>query len=74
MKGEPQLPYWQVNVPPSERTAECPPHLRDLLPRDVEILSMRDADFGLMTWTQVRAEVAANRIDALQRVPSDLRR
>lgn len=74
MKGEPELPYWQVNVPPEERTAECPEHLRDLIPRDVQILSMRDADFGLMTWAQVCAEVAANRIDALQRVPSDLRR
>ncbi|EKD13617.1 hypothetical protein MBM_08335 [Drepanopeziza brunnea f. sp. 'multigermtubi' MB_m1] len=26
------LPYWQVNVPPSERTDECPVFLRDLKP------------------------------------------
>lgn len=74
MKGEPKLPYWQVNVPPEEREDECPEHLRNLLQRDVEILSMWDAEFGLMSWSQVCTEVAANRIDALQRVPSDLRR
>lgn len=74
MKGEPKLPYWNVNVPPGEHTEECPEHLRNLIQRDIEILSMRDADFNLMTWSEVRTEVAANRIDSLQRVPSDLRR
>lgn len=74
MNGEAKLPYWQVNVPPHERTDECPEHLRGLNARDIDILSVRDADFTLMTWQQVLAEVAANRIDALQRVPSDLRR
>ncbi|SPN96964.1 uncharacterized protein DNG_00482 [Cephalotrichum gorgonifer] len=74
MKGEVKLPYWQVNVPPEERTDECPEHLLNLPPRDVEILSMRDADFSPMTWEQVLTEVGANRIDSLQRTPSDLLR
>lgn len=74
MNGKPKLPYWQVNVPPEEREEECPEHLRNLIQRDVEILSMWDEDFNLMSWDQVRHEIAANRIDALQRVPSDLRR
>lgn len=74
MTGEAKLPYWQVNVPPQDRTAECPPHLRNLHARDVEILSTPDASFTPMTWSDVLTEVAANRIDSLQRVPSDLRR
>ena len=74
MTGEAKLPYWQVNVPPQDRTVECPPHLRNLPARDIEILSTPDSSFTLMTWTDLLTEVAANRIDSLQRVPSDLRR
>jgi hypothetical protein len=70
----PDLPYWQVNVPPSERTAECPDFLRDLSPKDIGIISTPDADYHVDTWPEVVQRVAANRLDLFQRVPSDLRR
>ncbi|KAI9053408.1 hypothetical protein LZ554_002366 [Drepanopeziza brunnea f. sp. 'monogermtubi'] len=68
------LPYWQVNVPPSERTDECPAFLRDLKPKDILILSTPDTHYQRLTWPQVQSITASNALAAFQRVPSDLRR
>jgi hypothetical protein len=68
------LPYWQVNVPEGERTAECPEFLRELSEKDRGIIGTRDVEFRVLTWAEVRRIIADNRIDLFQRVPSDLRR
>jgi hypothetical protein len=68
------LPYWQINVPSSQREADCPPFLVNLNPKDLSIISTPDALYCTITWPDVRKIIAENRIDAFQRVPSDLRR
>jgi hypothetical protein len=68
------LPYWQVNVPPSQRTLTCPDFLQNVNEKDQGILSTPDDEFHILTWPEVRAIIAANRLDLFQRVPSDLRR
>jgi hypothetical protein len=68
------LPYWQVNVPPSQREATCPPFLANLSAKDLAIISTLDASYRTITWPEVRQIIAENRIDTFQRVPSDLRR
>jgi len=72
--GTKNLPYWQIGVPEEERTEECPEYLRNMKVRDLEILNIPDSEFSIMTWEEVLTEVAANRIDYLRRLPSDLRR
>jgi hypothetical protein len=67
-------PYWHVNVPENERTEECPEFLRDLKPKDVGIISTPDEQYHLLTWPEVRKIVADNRLNAFQRLPSELRR
>ncbi|KAJ5808158.1 hypothetical protein N7474_009427 [Penicillium riverlandense] len=68
------LPYWQVNVPRSQRTAECPSYLRDLPDKNIRCLSTPDEDYTRQGWDEVRDIVRTNRIDRFQRVPSELRR
>ncbi|KAJ9142184.1 N-acetylglucosamine-induced protein 1 [Pleurostoma richardsiae] len=68
------LPYWQVNVPPEEREAECPDFLRDLNAKDIGIISTPDSQYATETWPAVRRKCAENRLDLFQRRPSDLRR
>ncbi len=68
------LPYWQVNVPPAQRTAECPDFLRSLSAKDRRIIGTPQADYAVMTWPEVRAIVAANQLDRFQRDPMALRR
>ncbi|ROT40127.1 hypothetical protein SODALDRAFT_358647 [Sodiomyces alkalinus F11] len=70
----PALPYWQVNVPPEERSDECPEALQHLSAKDVGILSTPDDAYNSQTWPEVRQLVAENRLDLFQRVPSELRR
>ncbi|KAK4449225.1 hypothetical protein QBC34DRAFT_93825 [Podospora aff. communis PSN243] len=69
----PPLPYWQVNIPPSERTAECPPFLLSLTPKDIGIVSTPDSSYTRDTWVKARQKVLTNRIDLFQRSPSELR-
>jgi hypothetical protein len=68
------LPYWQINVPQSQREAACPPFLVNLKAKDLAIISTSDALYRTLTWPEVRKIIAENRIDSFQRVPSDLRR
>jgi hypothetical protein len=69
-----EILYWQVNVPESQRTAECPDFLRNLNERDRGIISTPDSDYRKDTWPEVLRKVAENRLDLFQRVPSELRR
>ncbi|GIJ82753.1 hypothetical protein Asppvi_001264 [Aspergillus pseudoviridinutans] len=69
-----KLPYWLVNVPPSQWPAECPAFLRDLPAKSIAILSTPDAEYKRQDWETVKEIVRSNRIDLFQRVPSELRR
>lgn len=68
------LPFWQVNVPLDKRPAKCPDFLADANDKDRRILGTPDSAYHLLTWSEVREIIAANRIDLFQRVPSELRR
>ncbi|GAM82315.1 hypothetical protein ANO11243_002940 [Dothideomycetidae sp. 11243] len=68
------LPYWQVNVPAAQRTATCPDFLADVNDKSKRILSTPDGGYKRLSWADVKSVVAENRLDAFQRVPSDLRR
>lgn len=70
----PTIPYWNLNIPPEQHTAECPSFLRNLNPKDYGIISTPDASFQRTSWSDVRSLIAKNAIDRFQRVPSDLRR
>jgi len=68
--------WWNTNLPPHDHTPACPPYLTYALthPKERANLSTLDADFKRLTWPEVRAHVAANRLDQFTRVPSELRR
>ncbi|KAG9238355.1 hypothetical protein BJ875DRAFT_480464 [Amylocarpus encephaloides] len=68
------LPYWQINVPPSQREAECPSALRDLPVRDQTILSTPDSEYPILSWEEAQELVKANQINLFHRQPSQLRR
>ncbi|KAI2618486.1 hypothetical protein GGR54DRAFT_157709 [Hypoxylon sp. NC1633] len=68
------LPYWQVNVPESERTAECPEYLSSLNGKDIGVIGTPDCAYHVSTWLEVQNIVAENRLDDFRRIPSHLRR
>ncbi|KAI1376338.1 hypothetical protein F4677DRAFT_88933 [Hypoxylon crocopeplum] len=69
-----KLPYWQVNVPESERTEDCPEFLSSLSVKDIGVISTPDSEYHVSTWSEVQKIVTENRLDAFRRIPSDLRR
>jgi hypothetical protein len=71
---EEDTPFWNVNVPESERTLECPDFLAKLGPKDREILSMPDAQCDILSWPGVQNLATTNRLDHFERLPSNLRR
>lgn len=68
------IPYWNVNVPISQHTAECPDFLKTLNQKDLGIISTPDAEYHVLSWPEVQKFIADNRLDLFQRVPSELRR
>lgn len=68
------IPFWQVNVPESQRTADCPPFLAHLSPKDCDIIGTPDANFTILSWSAVQLLTATNRLDLFERLPSNLRR
>jgi len=68
------LPYWQINVPLSQREVLCPPFLQNLKPKDLNIISTPDEDYRILKWSEVQKIVGENALDVFQRVPSELRR
>lgn len=48
------LPYWRVNVPRSQWTAECPSFLRDQSAKNVRTLSTPDRLYIRQDWEQVQ--------------------
>lgn len=74
MADQDALPYWQVNVPEDERTAQCPDYLLNLSEKDRGILSTPNSEYVVQTWDQVVGFVKSNHLELFQRWPSDLRR
>ncbi|GAB7363265.1 hypothetical protein MBLNU230_g3547t1 [Neophaeotheca triangularis] len=70
----PDTPFWNTNLPPSQQTPTCPPYLLYALsdPRDRRILNTPDSAYTPQTWTELNGLITTNRIDLLQRQPSDL--
>nr|POE99475.1 n-acetylglucosamine-induced protein 1 [Quercus suber] len=70
------LAFWNVNVPESQHTKECPSYLRYALSNapDRENLSTPESAYERQTWADVRAIVRDHRLDLFRRLPSDLRR
>jgi hypothetical protein len=68
------LPFWQINVPETERTSQCPPFLVGLNPKDLRTVSTPDSEYRIQTWEEVCYLIRTNNLERFQRVPSDLRR
>ncbi|KAI5367208.1 hypothetical protein Slin14017_G022440 [Septoria linicola] len=70
-----QFLFWNVNVPASQHTDNCPPYLQYALEnaKDRGILSTPDAQYLRQSWSDVCSFVEENRLDLFQRVPSELR-
>lgn len=68
------LSYWQLNVPASERTVECPPYLQNISQYDIGQVSILDSEYERMSWPTLKQIIGANKLDHLRRVPSDLRK
>ena len=68
--------FWNINVPPHLQTAQCPDYLEYALDndKDREILSTPDVHYRRQTWEQVQNLIQTNRLDLLERIPSDLRK
>ncbi|KAK4542914.1 hypothetical protein LTR36_006103 [Oleoguttula mirabilis] len=75
-RGTTKISFWNVNVPSSRHTADCPDFLEYALEneKDRGILATPDAQYHRQTWQEVRQFILDNRLDLFQRVPSDLRR
>ncbi|KAG5977683.1 hypothetical protein E4U55_006615 [Claviceps digitariae] len=67
-------PFWHVNCPPHQHTAECPPFLVGLTPKDQRIIGTPDSAFKLLTWEDVTTIIQTNQLQLFQRIPSHLRR
>lgn len=67
--------FWNVNVPVSEQTEECPEFLRYAFEneKDRGILSTPDDQYRRQTWQDVQQLIRDNRLDLFMRVPSELR-
>lgn len=68
------IPFWQVNCPPHEWAAECPPFLAGLNEKDRRIVGMPDSAFRVLTWQEVCVIIQENNLAVFQRIPSELRR
>ena len=71
--NNPQLDYWNVNVPECERTTECPDFLRDISDKDRGIIATPDSEYTRMGWDEVRQLASKNQLSMFYRVPSELR-
>ncbi|KAG5957469.1 hypothetical protein E4U58_005991 [Claviceps cyperi] len=73
--GSPRpIPFWQVNCPPDQLTAECPPFLLNLSSKDERIIGTPDTDFDILPWDNVVNIVRTNKLEQFHRKPSQLRR
>lgn len=66
--------YWNINVPERFQTAECPPYLVNLPPKDLRTICTPDSEFKVDSWDRVKEIVRSNKLDHFERVPSEYRR
>lgn len=52
------LPYWLVNVPKSQWTAECPSFLRDQPPKNIQCLATPNEHYKRQEWEMVQEIVS----------------
>ncbi|TLD30112.1 hypothetical protein E2P81_ATG06765 [Venturia nashicola] len=69
-----EILWWNFNLPSHQQTLICPASLLHLSDKDRTLIGSWDSDYDRITWDEVKEIIAANRIEAFQRVPSDLRR
>lgn len=67
-------PYWNINVPVSEHTLECPDFLVGVQGKDLRTVSTPDSDYHIQTWDEVVDLISSNNLKSFQRIPSQLRR
>lgn len=48
------MPYWLVNVPPSQWTVECPSFLRNQSQKNIRTLSTPDTNYVRQNWEWVQ--------------------
>lgn len=65
--------WWNANLPPQEWTDQCPDYLIGQTGKNVQIISMSQQDYKIMSWPECQKLVAQNRIDDFQRSPNALR-
>jgi hypothetical protein len=53
-----KLPYWLVNVPESQWTAECPSFLRDQPSKNIRCLATPDEHYKRQNWETVQEIVS----------------
>jgi hypothetical protein len=46
--------YWNVNIPESDWTEQCPSYLLNASAKNKEVLSGRDEDFRILNWDEVK--------------------
>lgn len=75
-RPESSTPFWNMNIPESQYTEECPDYLQYAFENEKDrlILSTRDSDYKRQSWEEVKKTILENRIDLFDRLPSDLRR
>lgn len=67
--------FWNINIPPSEWTDECPDYLQYAFQdhKDRAVLLKTDAEHQRQSWADVHDLIRGNRLDQFKRVPSQLR-
>lgn len=68
------LPYWHFNVPLHERSPTCPDALKNLSDKDVVNISMWDAEYQPITWSEAKYYIDNKSIGHFRRLPSSLRK
>jgi len=58
MSSQEATPYWNVNVPPSQQTKECPAFLANCNAPDRKALSVPDEQFHTMSWEDVKEVIS----------------
>lgn len=58
MSKEEPLPFWKVNVPPEQWSAECPEFLCNISEKDQRIIGTPDESYTLVTWPEAQELVS----------------
>ena len=59
-----EIAYWNQNIPRAEWSVECPDFLKDVDHWDQAQLAVKDADYELMSWDEVK-DIVSKGSDAM---------